>query len=335
MEKKNFRIENYLKDLAEGKITVSQISREAHVSRDTIYSRIKDYCKDNKVENIYYVTRNRRRKKYIDISKYIEKLKNGRITKAEIARETGLSVYIVNQRVKEYLEENNEERINFRKVITKVDISKYIEDLKVGKITQAEIRRKEGVSRTIVIARIKDYYDEIGEQRPSFKMGRKKSTPKKTTRKPLNVEDYIEDYSIGFITQSGIAKKAGITISGVSRAISRYYVRKIGENNLSKSTTFDINTYIYEYEIGAITPHQIAIREKIDIKKVNTEIENYYRNQNKKPPKYGVPESVILEYLEKGLSKEQIKAVATKKNIIIPDAAFERMAKKLEGYEGK
>ena len=335
MGKQDFRIEKYLKYLAEGKITVSQISRDEGVSRDTIYRRIKDYCKDNEVENIYYVTINGRRKTYIDMSKYIEKLKNGRITKAEIAREIGLSVHIVNQRVKEYLEENNEEMIDFRKVITKVDISKYIENLNAGKITQADIRRKEGVSKAILTARIKDYYDEIGEQRPKFKAGRKKTVPEKSSRKPLNVEEYIEDYSIGFINQSGIAKKSGITISGVSKAISRYYVRKIGENNLFKSTTFDIKKYIKEYESGAITPHQIAIHEKIDIKKVNEEIENYYINQNKKPPKYGVPESVILEYLEKGLSKEQIKAIAAKKNLIIPDAAFERVEKKLEGHEGK
>ena len=85
----------------------------------------------------------------------------------------------------------------------------------------------------------------------------------------------------------------------------------------------NIEKYIENYENGKISIQEIADLEDRNQDTIHKYLQNYYKEQGKQLPKFGVPKEILDYFLKIGMTKEQIRENAAKRNIIILDNDFE------------
>lgn len=150
--------------------------------------------------------------------------------------------------------------------------------------------------------------------------------------KKINIENYINKYERRTITLKEIAKQEGVSAFTINRRINDYYKKKEKERPKLqgiKGREIDIEKYIPDYESGKLKETQIAEKLGVGIYIVSNRIEKYYANKGQKKPKIGVSIYVLEGLLKKGMTREQIREEAKKRNILIPDKYFDTAEKGL------
>lgn len=204
-----------------------------------------------------------------------------------------------------------------------IDIEQYISDYEKRKITATQIAALEGVSITTINNRIDEYYMERKKERPKFA---------RSVSKTINIEKYISDYENGKITVQEIAEREDLCISSTNAKINEYYLKRKKKRPRvrEEKTKINIEQYISDYEKGIIMVDEIAKLEGISHSVANAQINKYYKRMGKKRPQIGAPIEVLAYYLKKGMTRDEIRKVAKKRNILIPDSFFENAEEKLK-----
>lgn len=209
-----------------------------------------------------------------------------------------------------------------------IDIEKYIEQFERREMSLSAIARKENVSEVTINKRINEYYEKKGKERPKFKW-------KKILK--IDIEKYIERYEKKEITVYKIAQDEKVSRDTITRRIEEYYEQKGIEREekeeKEEKEEINIQQYISEYEKGKITIKEIADKESVCINIAKEKLKQYYNGRGKKPPRAGMSINLLKYFLEKGMSKEEIRKEAFKRNIVIPDEYFKKAEEKISKEE--
>ena len=301
--------------------------------------------------------------KNIDIGKYVKDYEERKIIIEEIAKKEEVSIRTIASKLDKYYEKQGIQPKKFsigpRKKAE--NIEKYVEDYEKGTIHPWQIAAKEGVSEATIITRLKEYYAIQGKQLPKPK--------RENVRKKVNIEKYVEDYEKGTMHPSQIAVKEGVCEATIINRLKEYYATRGKQMPKSKRKTvkkqIDIGKYIKEFEEGKILLEEIAIKENVSCYIAKKRFEEYYCKKGLKAPKslYRTRKQInnnkkyeklsdvnhtnksettvekqisksaintIKTFLKRGLTKEEIKSIAEKRRIIIPDELFEQISKDVE-----
>lgn len=142
-------IEEYIRPYEEGKISVEEIAKLKRVCVSTINDRLNEYYDTTKKKRPEFRKGTGKKPYEINIKPYIEQLKEGKITKKAIADKEGVSVSLINVRIREYCTKNKIKNLNLRQWNGRkieVDVAPHIKNLKEGKTTKKEIVHKLGIS---------------------------------------------------------------------------------------------------------------------------------------------------------------------------------------------
>ena len=151
----------------------------------------------------------------------------------------------------------------------------------------------------------------------------------------LSIKEIIKQYESG-IMQSEIAKKYGVTPTCISRKIKRYYQSLGVENPRATSRSKDKiklpkEEIMSKYEEG-ISLLNLANEYGVSDTTMLERIREYYKG---KIPRKINSATLIVEYLKKGLTIEEILETASKKGLIIPQDTIDRALKRMEEEELK
>lgn len=248
----------------------------------------------------------------LPIEEIVRKYENG-INPENIAKEYRVSYSTINRKINQYYENIEIERPFLKRGGKKIELP--IEDIveKYEKGTNTEkIAREYGISYSTIDSRLKDYYKEIGVERPFLKRGE--------TRIELPIEEIVEKYENG-TNPENIAKEYGISYCTIYSRLKEYY-KKIGEKRPflkrgGKRIEIQIERIVEKYENGT-SISELAEEYRISYNTINGRLKSYYAAEQRKVPRVLKSLSLIEEYLEKGLTIEEITQIASNKNIIIP-----------------
>ncbi|MBR3133167.1 MAG: hypothetical protein IKG42_03760 [Clostridia bacterium] len=335
-------ISKYIDDLEKGLITQSTIMEIEGVSKGTLNNAINNYYQEKGLEkpnfrNVSHIIR-------IDISPYISDLKKGKITIGEIAKIEDVGRYIVKRSIEEYYQEKGIEKIEYRQFSRKkeIDISKYIKDWEKGNLTFAKIAEMEDVSTTVVNRSINEYYQEKGLEKPNKSIIKVKN---------IDLSLYINDLENGEITPNEIAEIEKMAISTVNKRIMEYYSQKkmpVPDFKIKKKKIVEeekpiivdkrkketnIEQYIEDFENGNITREEIAEIENVKPVTIYKRVEKYYLKQGRKVPKIGAQINELAILLRSGVSIEEIREGAKKRNTLLPDKYFEKAKELLKNAD--
>lgn len=278
----------------------------------------------------------------LPITEIVEKWKRGE-TLRKLGEEYGVSGQTIYLRIKEYYRETGKEEPMRKKTHLRINIPiKEIVEKRKNGVTLKNLAEEYNVSRGTIYLRIKEYYEETGHK-----------TSRRTQELPI--KEIVDKWENG-VTQKELAGKYGVSKGIISSRIKEYYVRE-GKQISSRKRELPIEEIVTKWENGltqkqigeeyGVLPQSIShrIREyykqtgkqkpERKIKQVKKEIavDEYYQDDEKFNGKARVLRSfgVVVEYLKKGLTPEQIKEIAGRKNITIPEEIMQKAMAKVEG----
>lgn len=271
--------------------------------------------------------------KNIDID--IEKYNNGKFTIKEIAKIEDVSTNTIYRRIHKYYGANTQKEFKIREHRKDINIEKYIEDYEKGTLSIAQIAKLEKSTYSTIDFHINKYYKKIGKERAKQK--RKRNGGK--NKKDIDLRKYIEGYESQKLSIDEIAKMEKIHPNTLRSKLDAYY-ENIGKKRPSfkkepKQKKVDIEKYIQDYEDGKILLQEIADAESKSSSAIKKNIQNYYKKMGKKAPKIGVTKDALTYFIKIGMTKEQIRENAAKRNILIPDKYFEDAYKELKEQENR
>ena len=266
----------------------------------------------------------------LPIDEIIEKYESG-VSQARLAKEYNVSNGFIFKRISEYYQKTGKEKP--RRVYAKKELPgrEIVKEYEAG-ISQAKLARKYNVSDFTIRMRMSQYCQETGREKPKGLC----------TKKDLPIEEIVIKYESGML-QSQLAKEYNVSSATISTRISEYY-QKTGrkktpktyhrkklpmeeiikkyesgisqaqlaeEYNMSQSV-IGIRISEYYYETGREKPERKKLEKK---EEVNTEP---HTQEEGKKPKELRSTTIIIDYLKKGLSIEEIIETASKRNIVIP-----------------
>lgn len=222
-----------------------------------------------------------------------------------------------------------------------VNIGKYIEDYELRRITISEIAVKEKVSIPTVKNRLDKYYEQSENERPDFEEIRK--------RQIEIIKKYIKDYEDRKISAQEIADKERFGYKTVLERIHEYYEAKGTERPSfrgARRKNIDVEKYIKEYEQNNISITEIRKKEGVSFGVVKKNIDIHLNNQCEDKTSdtnntqirrkiSGATRRIIKDFIKRGLSKEEIRESAEKRNIFISDELFDQLYKEIEDREGE
>lgn len=203
-------MEKYIKDYEAGLLSVKEIANRENTTTVTINVKMNEYYRKNGKRRPVL-----KRKKEIDIEKYIKDYEEGKITIEKMAKLEGISRNTMNKILCEYYIECGREKPKLNQRMD-IKIEKYIEDYENRRITVSEIAEKENASISTISSKIKKYYNLRREQ--------KLKTVKKS--KSDLIEKYIEDLENGKITPKELAEKLLVSQSSINMLIREFYKSK-------------------------------------------------------------------------------------------------------------
>lgn len=203
-------MEKYIKDYEAGLLSVKEIAKRENTTTVTINVKMNEYYRKNGKRRPVL-----KRKREIDIEKYIKDYEEGKITIEKMAKLEGISRNTMNKILCEYYIECGREKPKLNQRMD-IKIEKYIEDYENRRITVSEIAEKENASISTISSKIKKYYNLRREQ--------KLKTVKKS--KSDLIEKYIEDLENGKITPKELAEKLLVSQSSINMLIREFYKSK-------------------------------------------------------------------------------------------------------------
>ena len=191
-------------------------------------------------------------------------------------------------------------------------------------VTQKELSKKYGGSQELISKRIIEYYEKEEKEKPKRKTKQRIKLP---------VEEIVEKWEQG-TTQKELSKEYGVSDDTVKKRISEYY-EKEGKEKPKRKTKRRINLPVDEIvkKWGqGITQKELSKEYGVSDATIKKRISEYYRKKENNEKKLRVlkSSSIIVEYLRKGLTIEQIESSALKQNIIVPQEVIEKAIQKIE-----
>lgn len=192
----------------------------------------------------------------------------------------------------------------------KIDLpmEEIIEKIKKG-ISQKELAKEYGVSQSKISNEIQIYCILAGIDKPVLSR-RKKELP---------MEEIIEKRNNG-IKEKELAKKYGVSQTTISNEIQTYCILVgIDKPVLStKKKELPVEEIIKKREEG-ISQKELAEEYEVSQSTISNEIQEYYTSRGEKKPKILRTTSIIKDYLKRGIPIEEIRQIAYKSGIIIPE----------------
>ena len=148
----------------------------------------------------------------------------------------------------------------------------------------------------------------------------------------LPIEEIVKKWEQG-VTQKELSKEYGVSEALIGRRISEYY-EKEEKGKPKKRIELPIEEIVKKWERG-ITQKELSKRYGVSKSTINKRISKYYQKKKRKKneekkAKILRNSSIIVEYLRKGLTIEQIESIASKQNIIVPQEVKEKAIQKIE-----
>lgn len=263
----------------------------------------------------------------LPINEIIEKYESG-VSQIQLAKEYNVSNNIIFKRISEYYRTTGKEKP--RRVYAKKElpVEEIVKKYEAG-ISQAQLAKKYNVSDFAIRMRIAQYYQETGRERPEIS----------STKKEVPIEEIVIKYESGML-QSQLAEEYNVSNTIINTRIAEYYQRT-GRKRPPKvchRKKLPMEEIIKKYETGVsqvqlaeeynVSQSVICLRiseyyyetgkEKPERKKSETKETNSYTQEEGKKPKELRSTTIIIDYLKKGLSIEDIIEAASKRNIVIP-----------------
>lgn len=228
-----------------------------------------------------------REKVELPINEIIEKYESG-VSQIQLAKEYSISNNIIFKRISEYYQTTGKEKP--RRVYAKKElpVEEIVKKYEAG-ISQAQLAKEYNVSDFAIRMRIAQYYQETGRERPEIS----------STKKEVPIEEIVIKYESGML-QSQLAEEYNVSNTIINTRIEEY--------NVSQSVIC-LRISEYYYETGKEKPE----RKKSGKKETNT----YTKDEGKKLKELRST-TIIIDYLKKGLSIEDIIETASKRNVVIP-----------------
>ena len=268
----------------------------------------------------------------LPVEEIVMKWRNGASIR-ELGREYGVSEWTISLRIKEYYEKAGKEKPKKKKPRINIPIKKIIEDKKNG-MTQREMEAKYGVSINTIMIRLNEYYAEKGQENPH-----KKSLTEKIE---LPVEEIAKKWGEG-IKRKEIAEEYGVSGTTITKRVAEYCEKqgteiiekrkklksKKEKNKSSAKVKLPIEQIIQEREDGA---ELIELSEKYGLSEsaIGQRINKYYEENNIPKSKILKTTMLVVEYLKKGLTPEQIRDIAKSSRVIIPNSVMEKAISEVE-----
>lgn len=264
----------------------------------------------------------------LPIKEIVKKYEDGN-SPLDISKDYNVGRTTILNRLNKYYQKEGRERpkVEYKKKDNKIELpmDKIIKEYE-EKISTTDLAKEYGVSDATIRARIRRYYEEIGRSRIKNITGPKK--------KKISIDEIIKRYEKG-IEIKEIAKEYNVVYSTIRTRVSDYYKNKGKEK--PKTNSFKKQQLrehiIKEYENGK---KQTYLAKKYGISKstISKIIQKYYlenelkvhkkkeipvenKEKRQKEPKKLRSATVIVEYLKKGLTIQEILETASKKNVII------------------
>ena len=304
------RIELQIKEIVkrwEQGTTQKKLSKEYGVSRVTISKRISEYYEKEKKEKP-------KQRIELQIEEIVKKWEQG-ITQEKLSKEYGVSEYIIRKRISEYYEKEEKEK---PKKKIELPIEEIVKKWEQG-VTQKELSKEYGVSRVTINKRISEYYEKEEKGKPKQRI-------------ELPIEEIVKKWEQG-TTQEKLSKEYGVSGFTISKRISEYYEKEEKEKPKQR-IELPIEEIVKKWERG-ITQKELSKRYGVSKSTINKRISKYYQKKKRKKneekkAKILRNSSIIVEYLRKGLTIEQIESIASKQNIIVPQEVKEKAIQKIE-----
>ena len=299
-------IEEIVKKWEQG-VTQKELSKEYGVSDVTISKRISEYYEKEEKE---------KPKKRIElpIEEIVKKWEQG-VTQKELSKEYGVSDVTISKRISEYYEKEEKEKPKKR---IELPIEEIVKKWEQG-VTQKELSKEYGVSDVTISKRISEYYEKEEKEKPKKRI-------------ELPIEEIVKKWEQG-VTQKELSKEYGVSDVTISKRISEYYEKEEKEKP-KKRIELPIEEIVKKWERG-ITQKELSKRYGVSKSTINKRISKYYQKKKRKKneekkAKILRNSSIIVEYLRKGLTIEQIESIASKQNIIVPQEVKEKAIQKIE-----
>lgn len=310
-------IEDIISECEKG-IKQNILAKRYNVSDATISKRINEYYKSKGLEKTKPNKKRKREKKgypnfkKLPMEKVIQKLESG-VTQKEVTIQYNISYTTLRKKIKRYYNERNEQMPLFKRGQKKCELP--VEDI-IKKYEEGtsrkELAEEYNVSIGIISNRINEFYKENG-------------------RKELPIEKMIQEYESGY-TQMQLAQKYKIPQSTISVIIINYYKNSGKEKPIKKTgpkaKNIPMDDAVRKFENG-ITQAQLGRDYNLDAVTISGRLDKYYQAQGEKKPRILTNIKLIAEYMEKGLSIDQIMESAENKNIIIPHHFIEKAIEKI------
>ena len=187
---------------------------------------------------------------------------------------------------------------------------------------QRELSKEYEVSQFTINKRISEYYEK-----------EEKEKPKKEMKKiELPIEEIVEKLEKG-VTQKDLSKEYGVSIKTINKRTSEYYAKE-GKEKPKKETKkieLPIEEIVEKWEKG-VTQKELSKEYEVSQFTINKRISEYYEKKRNNGKRFKVlkSSSIIVEYLRKGLTIEQIESIALKQHIIVPQKVIEKANQQIE-----
>ena len=318
--------------------TQQELADEYGITRRTIIIKIKEWYEEKGKIKSRVSGRNRIE---LPMEEIVLKWENG-ATQQELADEYGISRGTVITRIKEWYEKK--EKI---KPKTKRDGGQNKKELPMEEIvskwengaTQQELADEYGITRRTINTRIKEWYEEKGKIKPRIS-GK--------NRIELPMEEIVSKWENG-TTLKELVDEYGTSFETIRTRIKEWYEKK---EKIKPKTKRDggqnkkelpMEEIVSKWENGA-TQQELADEYGISRGTVITRINKWYEENGKEKPQDAVKRrrskvmkdrvirgpKIVIEYLKKGATPEQILEIAQKNRVIIPDSVMQEAIKKAQ-----
>ena len=306
-------IEEIVKKWEKG-ATYKDLSKEYGVSLSTIQYRISKYYEKEGKEKP-------KRRVELPIEEIVEKWEKG-ATYEDFSKEYGVSEHTISKKITEYYEKEGKEKPKRQsKQRINLPIEEIVKKWEKGAI-QKDLSKEYGASRYTINKKISEYYEKEGKEKPERKV-------------ELPIEEIVEKWEKG-VTQKELSKEYGVSVCIINNRITEYYAKEGKERPKRQSKpkqriNLPIEEIVEKLEKG-VMQKELSKEYGVPQRCISERICEYYEEKKDNEKKFKVLKSsvVIVEYLRKGLTIEQIESIALKQHIIVPQKVIEKANQQIE-----
>ena len=253
----------------------------------------------------------------LPIEEIVEKWEKGATYKG-LSKEYGVSLSTIQYRISKYYEKEGKEKPKRR---VELQIEEIVKKWERGP-TQKELSKEYGISEPTISKKITEYYEKEGKEKPERKV-------------ELPIEEIVEKWEKG-VTQKELSKEYGVSVCIINNRITEYYAKEGKERPKRQSKpkqriNLPIEEIVEKLEKG-VMQKELSKEYGVPQRCISERICEYYEEKKDNEKKFKVLKSsvVIVEYLRKGLTIEQIESIALKQHIIVPQKVIEKANQQIE-----